>query len=140
MDIISPRINTQDGVPVRQEERPVYLNLFKIKFPCPAIVSILHRISGVIIFLALPLLLYLLQQSLAAATSFDAVTNLVHQPFMKLVLWLVLVATVFHLIAGIRHLLMDFGCFESLKAGRATATLVLALGILIIILVGVWLW
>lgn len=121
-------------------QRPIFLNLTQLKFPRMAIVSILHRISGVVMFLALPLLLYLLHQSLYSQTSFVATQQLLAKPLMILIMWGVLSAVVFHILAGIRHLIMDCGYFESLRAGRMTATLVLILAAIATVLLGVWLW
>lgn len=120
--------------------RPVFLNLLRIRLPIPGIVSIFHRISGVVIFLGLPLLLYLLHQSLQSQERFDQLLNTVAHPEMKLILWILLAAITWHVLAGIRHLLMDMGIAESLKGGRASAIMVMILSGLIILLLGVWLW
>ena len=55
------------------KSRPVYLNLLRIRQPVGAVVSILHRISGLVLVLALPALFYLLQQSLASEEGYRAV-------------------------------------------------------------------
>ncbi len=120
--------------------RQVYLNLWRIRFPIPAIVSILHRISGVVIFLGLPLILYLLSRSLMSQDSFDSLSTTLEQPGFKLVLWILLAAVVGHFLAGIRHLLMDMGIGEGLKAGRRSAGLVLLLTAILVILLGLWIW
>jgi succinate dehydrogenase / fumarate reductase, cytochrome b subunit len=120
--------------------RPVYLNLWRIKFPLPAIISILHRVSGVVIFLGLPILLYLLSQSLVSQDSFDQVSAAVANPFLKLLIWIIMSAFAIHFFAGIRHLLMDIGWGESLPAGRRSARIVAVLVVLTIILLGIWIW
>ncbi len=136
--IIQARLLSKDKI-VKQQ-RPVNLDLTKYRFPRMAIVSILHRISGVLIFIFLPVMLYILHQSLISQTHFDTVHAELMGPTLKFILWLALSAVFFHLIAGIRHLIMDLGFFESLKAGKATATLVMILSAISIILIGVWLW
>lgn len=120
--------------------RPVYLNLWRIRFPIPAIVSILHRISGVVIFLALPWLLYLLNQSLISQESFNHLTLWVTQPLVKCGLWIILSALAGHVLAGVRHILMDMGIAENLDAGRLSAYGVLIITAAIIVLLGIWLW
>lgn len=120
--------------------RPVYLNLWRIKFPMPAIVSILHRISGVVIFLGLPFLLYLLNKSLISQESFDHLAKQMSNPGMKWLLWIILSAFVGHFLAGIRHLVMDTGFGESLRGGRISAFLVFILSLMIIIGLGIWIW
>lgn len=122
------------------KQRPVNLNLFTIKFPIPAIVSILHRISGVLVFLLIPFLLWLLQASLSSIEQFDALYEIFDGILVRFILWVLLSALLFHLIAGIRHLLMDTGLGESLKAGQFSAWLVIFLGAFLTICVGIWLW
>lgn len=119
--------------------RPIFLNLWQLRFPPMAIVSILHRISGIIIFLFIPFLLYLLHQSLMSNDGFNNVALFTQHVYAKFLLWVVLSATLFHFIAGLRHIIMDLGFAESLNAGRATAVMVFILSALLIIAAGVWL-
>lgn len=120
--------------------RPVFLNLWQIKFPVTAIVSILHRISGVVIFLGLPFLLYILSQSLISQDSFDHLAAVLVKPGIKLLVWILVAAVTGHFFAGIRHLFMDMGIAEGLKGGRMSAYIVLVISILIIIFLGIWIW
>jgi len=121
-------------------KRPVNLNLMTIRFPLTAIVSILHRISGVLLFLAIPLLLWLFQLSLNSAHDFHYVVALLTGSLMKLVTLILLASLVYHLLAGIRHLLMDVGIGESLQLGRLGARLVLGASIIFTLVIGAWLW
>lgn len=121
-------------------KRPVNLNLLQIQFPAPAIVSILHRASGVVLFLMLPLLLWLLSGSLASSDSFDALHESLTHPIPAFFVWVLFSALFYHLVAGVRHLLMDIGIGESLKGGRLSAFIVFIVSALGIILLGVWLW
>ncbi len=123
-----------------KEKRPVFLDLTKIRFPVMAIVSILHRISGVLIFLLLPLLLWALHQSLASQDQFQSLQTCLAHPLVKFLMWVVLASLLYHVVAGIRHIAMDFGCADSLKGGRAGARVVMVVGIILVILAGVWLW
>lgn len=122
------------------KQRPVFLNLMQIKFPPMAIISILHRVTGVAIFISLPVLLWMLQLSLSSNANFDYLTTLLAQPLMKVYVWLLMSAAFFHLLAGVRHIIMDMGYAESLSAGRAGAYMVLVLAIISSIAAGVWLW
>lgn len=122
------------------KQRPVNLNLFTIHFPIPAIVSILHRISGFILFLCIPLFLWMLQSSLTSINQFSDLQDILGNIWVKLILWGMMAALLLHLIAGIRHLLMDLGFGESLKAGRFSAWLVVILSIILTLVAGVWLW
>lgn len=120
--------------------RPMNLNLWRMRFPPMAIASILHRISGVIIFLCLPLLLYVLHYSLISQEDFNSIAIFVGRPWVKVLLWLALSAAIYHLLAGVRHLVMDIGIAESLVAGRITAYIVIILGIIAAVFCGGWLW
>lgn len=120
--------------------RPVNLNLFQIRFPVMAIVSILHRITGVITFLAIPLLLYILNASLLNAQSYDQTVQFCHSGLCRLALWAILVSVIYHLLAGVRHIVMDFGVGESLPPAKLSAFFVIAATLILAALSGVWIW
>lgn len=119
--------------------RPKNLNLLTIRFPVPAIVSILHRITGVALFLLIPFLLWALSCSLTP-DGFDTLSYHLSGGLAKFILWVLLIPLCFHLIAGIRHLLSDIHLGDSLKSGRTSAYLVFILTALLIIVAGIWLW
>lgn len=124
-----------------KQQRPVYLNLLKIRLPLPGLVSILHRASGIFLFLFLPFLLWLLAQSLSLETNFNQLqATVAKECVLRFFIWLVLSMLVYHLIAGIRHMIMDVGFGDSLKGGRIGAVMVLVLSAIGILLLGVWLW
>lgn len=120
--------------------RPINLQLTTIKFPLPAIASILHRASGVILVIMIPFLLFLLQASLASEDSFGGVQTLLSHPVTKFVFWGILSSLGYHLVAGIRHLLMDVGVGESKSGGRRGAFLAIVIGAVLAVLMGGWLW
>ena len=122
------------------DKRPVNLDLSTIKFPVTAIASITHRVTGVAIFLALPILLWMLDRSLASPESFADLKELMTSPLVKLVVWAILAVLLYHLVAGIRHLVMDAGVGESLAGGRRGAKLVFIISVVLILLVGGWIW
>lgn len=122
------------------DTRPKNLNLFTIRFPIPAIISILHRISGFFLFLIVPAALWLLHDSLTEE-GFNTIQQWMNNNiFIHTIFWLVLIPFCFHFVAGIRHLLMDIGIGTSLKGGRFSSWLVLLISIILVILAGVWLW
>lgn len=121
-------------------KRPVNLDLFTIKQPLPAIASILHRISGIIVFVGIALLIYILDKTLASQQGFAEVQGFLDSVFVKLVLWGVLSALAYHLVAGCKHLLMDMGIGESLESGRTGAKIVIGISVILIILLGVSIW
>ena len=121
--------------------RPVYLNLVAIRQPLPAIVSILHRISGAVLFVvAIPLLLWFVQRSLASPESFDAAMRPLTTPFGKLVLLVLAWSYLFHLLAGLRHLAIDLHIGIQLAPARSSAAAVLVLSVLLTLIVAVRLW
>jgi succinate dehydrogenase / fumarate reductase, cytochrome b subunit len=121
--------------------RPIYLNLFAIRQPLPAIVSILHRISGTLLFLAgIPLLLWGVQRSLASPEGFAAATAPLGTPVGKLVLLVLAWCYLYHLLAGLRHLALDLHVGIGLAPARASAAFVLVLSILLAAIVAVRLW
>ena len=111
-----------------------------MQFPPMAIVSILHRISGVLLFLLLPFVLYLLRTSLHSQDSFTQLQQWMTQPVVSFFLWVLICAVCFHFLAGIRHMLMDCGLAEHLETARFTAYFIMALEVVAMIGVGVWLW
>ena len=123
------------------QQRPVNLDLGSIKFPPMAIASILHRISGVVLFLLLPVMLYFLKLSLASEASFTHLKVLLEtSPFYKLLVWAFISAWLYHLLAGIRHLLMDMGIGETVSFARRSAFLVVGISVLGILMMGACLW
>lgn len=122
------------------KKRPVNLDLSTLKYPPMAIVSILHRISGVVLFLLFPIMLYLFSQSLHSDATFHQLQMTLANPYSKLLLWVFSGALMLHVLAGIRHVLMDIGFGEGLLAGRRSAISVMILAILSIIFLGIWIW
>jgi succinate dehydrogenase / fumarate reductase, cytochrome b subunit len=120
--------------------RPKHLNLLQIRQPAPAIVSILHRISGALLFLFLWLFLVGLQQSLVSAESFDQMKAVADHPLVKLVLLALLWSYLHHSFAGIRHLGLDLQLWIQLPGARASAWVVLALSFGLTLVLGVLLW
>jgi succinate dehydrogenase / fumarate reductase cytochrome b subunit len=121
--------------------RPVYLNLVAIRLPVPGIVSILHRISGALLFLAaIPLALWALQASLASSDSFNALAALFASPFVKLVTIVLAWAYFHHFCAGIRYLLLDVHVGDDLVPARRSSVIVLVVSLLLTLAVAVRLW
>jgi succinate dehydrogenase / fumarate reductase cytochrome b subunit len=120
--------------------RPKYLNLLQIRMPAPAVVSILHRISGALLFAALPVLLWWLQQSLVSPDSYASYRSLFSGWLFKIIALVLAWAYIHHVLAGIRHLNMDMHMGLDLHSARATSMVVLALSVVLTILAGALLW
>lgn len=101
--------------------RPVHLDLRKIKLPIGGIMSILHRATGVYLFLVLPFFIYLLDQSLHSAAGYAAASATLHSVFGVLVLFGLVWSLMHHLLAGIRYLLIDVDMGVQKDIARHTA-------------------
>ncbi len=123
-----------------KNQRPVNLDISTIKLPITAIVSILHRVSGVFLFAGVAVLLWLLDASLASEEQFVALQETLTQPIWQIIVWAVVAALAYHVVAGVRHLFMDCGIGESLKGGRLGAKIALVVAVVLIVLAGVWIW
>jgi succinate dehydrogenase / fumarate reductase cytochrome b subunit len=122
------------------KKRPINLDLSSMTFPPMAIVSILHRISGIVLFLLMPIILYLLARSLTSEASFATTKIMMSSLHYKIALWAFFSSLVYHVIAGIRHLFMDMGFGEQLTAGRLTAVLVMVITVISTLVLGLWIW
>jgi succinate dehydrogenase / fumarate reductase cytochrome b subunit len=105
------------------------------KQPPSAIVSILHRVSGAGLFLFLPFLLWLLQQSLVSETTFAHFAGVVSNPFTKIIILGLSWAYLHHFTAGVRHLFMDNHIALDKDDSQRTARWVLAISLALTFLV-----
>ncbi len=121
-------------------KRPVNLDIGTIRLPVTAYASILHRVSGVILFFVVGILLWMLDLSLSSPEGFAEAKAVLSHPLVKLVFWGSLAALAYHLAAGVRHLIMDMGIGESLEGGKLGAKLVFVVSVILILLAGVWVW
>ena len=128
--------------------RPVYRNIHvtqivSYRLPPAGIVSILHRISGVVMFLLLPFVVWMLDSSLSSEISYDSFTNVfaagvagIPAWFVKLVVLGLLWAYLHHFIAGVRHLWMDATHSVSKAQGHSSAVVTLALSVVLTLVLG----
>ncbi len=112
------------------KQRPVHLDLAKIRLPGVAIASIGHRVSGVLLFLSIPVLIYILQVSLEGPQGFARAGAIADHLLFKLALVGWIWALTHHFIAGIRYLLIDADIGVERSVARQTAKLVMAAGAL----------
>ena len=118
-------------------KRPVYLNLFKIRLPTTGIVSFAHRVSGVLLFLAIPFSVYVVDRSIASGRGYEEAVQLLQQPLIQVILLLLVWALVHHFLAGIRYLFLDFDIGIDKASSNMTAWTVLLTEVCII---GVYIW
>ena len=123
------------------KQRPVYLNLVRIRLPLPGIVSILHRVSGAALFaVGIPLLLALVAESLVSPEAYAEIKSAFAQPLARLVLIGLLWAYLHHFFAGIRYLLLDLLTGIELAAARRSSAIVLVISLALTLVIGVRLW
>ncbi|HSB98935.1 MAG TPA: succinate dehydrogenase, cytochrome b556 subunit [Burkholderiaceae bacterium] len=128
--------------------RPVYTNIHvsqivAYRLPIAGLVSILHRVSGALMFLLLPLVVWLLDVSLTSEVSYERFSNafiagvgVVPAFLLKLVVLALIWAFLHHLVAGVRHLWMDITHSVSLQQGHLSALATLGASLLLAILLG----
>ena len=119
------------------KKRPKHLALHLIRLPLAGFVSILHRVSGLLLFLALPLLLWALQASMRSIETYTTLMEIVQHPLSKLVCLGLLWAFLHHFCAGIRYLAIDLHLASSLARARASSKWVMGVSLLLTILIGV---
>jgi succinate dehydrogenase / fumarate reductase cytochrome b subunit len=124
-----------------QRKRPKHLNLIEIKQPLAAVVSILHRVSGVLLFFpGIPILLCSLQTAMDSPQSYIEFQSFLASPLIKSALMLAIWFFLHHFCAGIRHLAMDLHYGVALERSRMSGKLVLVMGAVLTLLIGVKLW
>lgn len=123
-------------------DRPVNLPLSRLAMAMPvtAAASILHRITGIVLFAGVFFLCYLLDLAATDSAGFEQAAGVLAAPHGKLALWVVLTSLAYHVVAGIRHLLLDFHIGDTLSGGRAGAWISLAVALVAGVVLAVWLW
>jgi succinate dehydrogenase / fumarate reductase cytochrome b subunit len=119
--------------------RPKFINLLQIRMPPTALVSIGHRVSGLLLVISIPFWIYLFGLSVSGEAGFAQSVELLHSPLM-LVFGLIFAWSIgHHLLAGIRFLLLDLDVGMTKELANQTALLVMAGGlILMLVLIGLW--
>jgi len=126
--------------PTSNNDRPVNLDIGTIRLPLAAYTSITHRISGVILFVGVGILLWMLDLSLSGPSEFDRLMETLSSPLVTFVVWGILSALTYHMVAGVKHLLMDMGFGETKEAAPRIAQAVIIISAILIVALGVWLW
>lgn len=125
---------------MQKRNRPKNLNLFTIRLPINAIVSIMHRMSGMVLFLVLPLLLWALNASMLSQQTYVELSLLLKHWLLKVLLIALSWAFFHHFYAGLRHLAMDVHWMTSLQKARLSSRLVLGMVALSVTVFAVKIW
>ena len=133
---------TKPGARARPEFRNIHVSqLSQYRLPLAGIVSILHRVSGALMFLVgIPFILYLFQQSITSEISFENYRAVVGSPLGKIVLLGLVWGYLHHFCAGIRFLMLDMHKGGDLEPARKSSKIVLVVSLTLTLVIGVVLW
>lgn len=126
---------------MQNDHRPINVNpsdLLAFAWPIAALASITHRISGVILFVGVAFGLYALDMSLASEAGFDSLKAMMSSPLGMFVTWGLLSALAYHFVAGIKHLIMDYGFAETIEGSKFAAKITILFSAVLIFLAGIW--
>jgi succinate dehydrogenase / fumarate reductase cytochrome b subunit len=94
----------------------------------------------VFLFAGIAVLLWALEASLSSPESFVSLQESLTNPILKLVIWAVVSGLIYHCLAGIKHLIMDFGIGETMEGGLMGVRIVVVISVVLILLAGIWIW
>ncbi len=127
---------------MQNHSRPKYLNLatLGLKMSINAKVSILHRISGFLLFLSIPLILYVLEQSLRSESFYTALYGMMANPIVKLIYLILIWAFTYHMCSGVRFLFLDIHKGVEITKAKATAWVVIIISLILTVILGALIW
>lgn len=123
-----------------KKQRPVWFNVSPVNLPVPGLVSIFHRISGILLFIGIVWFLFLLDMSLTSPLGYAHFTSYMAHPLTKLVMLVLLWAFLHHFFAGIRYLLLDVHIGVKLPMARKSSFAVFAVSLVLTVILGARLW
>ena len=115
-------------------------DMLHFRWPIVALVSITHRITGLLLFIGIGFGLYGLDMSLSSEAEFRTLAGILGALPGKIVLWLLLSALAYHFVAGIKHLLLDLGIGETLAGSRGASLASIGISLALILLAGLWIF
>jgi len=119
---------------MENKKRPVFLDLTRIDMPVMAVLSVAHRITGVLMFLSIPVVIYLLGLSLASPQGYETVTSFFDSGLFRLAVLLMLWCFAHHFFAGIRYFMLDLDIGVDVINGRRSAWCVLGAGLVVTVI------
>jgi succinate dehydrogenase / fumarate reductase cytochrome b subunit len=121
-------------------DRPVNLNMFTITLPLVGVLSFIHRVTGMALFVGVAFGLYALDLALSSQAGFAEATALLAEPLARFIFLGLIFSLVYHIVAGVKHIFMDFHIGDSLEAARVNAYVVIVATVVITGVVGALLW
>lgn len=127
---------------MQTKSRPKYLDLFTLapKMSITAKVSILHRITGFLLFLSIPFVLYLLHKSLINPDFYSSLYTVISTPIIKIIYLLFIFMFMFHMCAGVRFLFLDMDKGVDIHKAKLTAKIVIVISIILTGILGAIIW
>jgi len=119
---------------MENKKRPVFLDLTRIDMPVMAVLSVAHRITGILMFLSIPIVIYLLGLSLASPQGYETVTSFFDSGLFRLAVLLMLWCFAHHFFAGIRYFMLDLDIGVDVINGRRSAWCVLGAGLVVTVI------
>ena len=116
---------------MNKKSRPVFMNLLQIRMPVVAVLSFAHRVSGVLMCVLIPVLIYLFDLSLRSAQGYAQALEILRHPVVKFMAVLVVWGLMHHLLAGIRFLLIDADIGVERDSARRSAWIINAGGLIV---------
>ena len=124
-----------------KSDRPVNINpLTDYGWPFTALVSITNRVLGIVLFAGVAFGLYLLDMALASEESFAQVTALMQLTLVKSAVLFFIFSLTYHLVAGVKHLLLDFHIGDTFEAAQIGSAIVVTSSVTITGIIGINLW
>ena len=124
-----------------KSDRPVNINpLTDYGWPFTALVSITNRVLGIVLFAGVAFGLYLLDMALASEESFAQVTALMQLTLVKSAVLFFIFSLTYHLVAGVKHLLLDFHIGDTFEAAQIGSAIVVISSVIITGIIGINLW
>ena len=119
---------------MENKKRPVFLDLTRIDMPVMAVLSVAHRITGILMFLSIPVAIYLLGLSLSSPQGYETVISLFDSGVFRLIVLIALWCFAHHFFAGIRYFLLDLDIGVDVVNGRKSAWCVLSAGLVVTVI------
>ena len=119
---------------MENKKRPVFLDLTRIDMPVMAVLSVAHRITGILMFLSIPAVIYLLGLSLGSPQGYETVTSLFDRGLFRLIVLVILWCFAHHFFAGIRYFMLDLDIGVDVVNGRKSAWCVLGAGLIVTVI------
>jgi succinate dehydrogenase / fumarate reductase cytochrome b subunit len=124
-----------------KDKRPKNMDMTTMQLPIMGVASILHRVSAVVIWISLAYFLPILYISLQSAQGFGTIETMLIESFIaQFVTWGFMTAAGYYVFGGLKHIIQEFGYFETLQDGKLISQIAIGLGIVLSVVFGIRIW